>query len=65
MIENLILKNLNADRALNGYLEGRIYPDVAQVKNLPCVVMSADSPTSVNDTPYLYTQNLTFEIYFL
>lgn len=63
MIENLILKTLKADTVLNGYLEGRIYPDVAQVKNLPCVIMSADSPTSANETPYLYTQNLTFEIY--
>lgn len=63
MIENIVLKNLKADTVLNTLLDGKIYPDVAQVKTLPCVVMSADSPTSPVDEPFLYTQNLTFEIY--
>ncbi len=63
MIENIVLKNLKADTTLKSLLDGRIYPDVAQVKTLPCVVFYADSPTSPVDEPWLYTQNLTFEIY--
>lgn len=63
MIENIVLKNLKDDYVLNNLLGGKIYPDVAQVKTLPCVVMTADSPTSPNNEPWLYTQNLTFEIY--
>jgi len=63
MIENIVLKNLKADTTLKSLLDGRIYPDVAQVKTLPCVVFYADSPTSPVDEPWLYTQNITFEIY--
>lgn len=63
MIENIVLKNLKADTTLKSLVDGRIYPDVAQVKTLPCVVFYADSPTSPVDEPWLYTQNLTFEIY--
>lgn len=63
MIENIVLKNLKADTTLKSLLDGRIYPDVAQVKTLPCVVFYADSPTSPVDEPFLYTQNITFEIY--
>ena len=63
MIENIVLKDLKTDYVLNSLLGGKIYPDVAQVKSLPCVVMYADSPTSPVNEPWLYTQNLTFEIY--
>ena len=63
MIENIVLKDLKSDYVLNNLLVGKIYPDVAQVKSLPCVVMYADSPTSPVNEPWLYTQNLTFEIY--
>lgn len=63
MIENIVLNSLKNDYALSILLDGKIYPDVAQVKELPCVVMIADSPTSPNNEPWLYTQNLTFEIY--
>lgn len=69
MIENLVLNFLKADTTLatlTGAGENtpcNIYPDVGQVKSLPCVVMSADSPTSPSDNPWDYTQNLTFEIY--
>lgn len=69
MIENLVLNFLKEDTTLatlTGAGENtpcNIYPDVGQVKSLPCVVMSADSPTSPSDNPWDYTQNLTFEIY--
>lgn len=63
MIENIILKFLKADTTLATLTGGNIYPDVGQVESLPCVVMSADSPTSPSDNPWDYTQNLTFEIY--
>lgn len=63
MIENIILKFLKADTTLSTLTGGNIYPDVGQVESLPCVVMSADSPTSPSDNPWDYTQNLTFEIY--
>lgn len=69
MIENIVLNYLKADTTL-ATLTGKtantpcnIYPDVGQVKSLPCVVMSADSPTSPINEPYYYVQNLTFEIY--
>lgn len=62
MIENLVLKTLKADSVLAELLGGRIYPDVAQVKTLPCVVMSADSPVPQGQC-WFFTQNLTFEIY--
>ena len=63
MIENLILQNLKANANLSALISGRIYPDNAQVKTLPCVIMSADSPTSPINEPWAYEQNLTFEIY--
>ena len=63
MIENIILKVLKADTILSTLTGGNIYPDVGHVESLPCVVMSADSPTSPSDNPWDYTQNLTFEIY--
>lgn len=63
MIENIILKFLKADTTLSTLTDGNIYPDVGQVESLPCVVMSADSPTSPSENPWDYTQNLTFEIY--
>lgn len=63
MIENLVLNNLKANANLRALISGRIYPDNAQVKTLPCVIMSADSPTSPINEPWAYEQNLTFEIY--
>ena len=63
MIENIILKFLKADTTLSTLTGGNIYPDVGQVESLPCVVMSADSPTSPTDNPWDFTQNLTFDIY--
>jgi len=69
MIENIILKYLKADSTLaelTGATQTKpanIYPDVGQVTDLPCVVMSADSPTSPTSNPWDFTQNLTFEIY--
>lgn len=63
MIENIILKHVKADTTMATLTNGAIYPDVVQVTALPCVVMSADSPTSQSDNPWDYTQNLTFEIY--
>ena len=63
MIENIVLKVLKADSALAALVSTRIYPDVAQVKTLPAVVMSADEPTSPINEPWAYTQNLTFNIY--
>lgn len=63
MIENLVLNNLKANETLSALISGRIYPDNAQVKTLPCVIMSADSPTSPINEPWAYEQNLTFEIY--
>lgn len=63
MIENLVLNELKKDATLKTLLNGRIYPDVAQVKALPTVIMSADSPTSPINEPWAYVQNLTFEIY--
>ena len=41
MIENLVLNELKKDATLNTLLNGRIYPDVAQVKTLPTVIMSS------------------------
>ncbi len=63
MIENLVINELKKDATLKTLLNGRIYPDVAQVKTLPTVMMSADSPTSPINEPWAYVQNLTFEIY--
>lgn len=63
MIENIVLNNLKANANLSALISGRIYPDNAQVKTLPCVIMSADSPTSPINEPWAYEQNLTFEIY--
>lgn len=63
MIENLVLNNLKANETLIALISGRIYPDNAKVKTLPCVIMSADSPTSPINEPWAYEQNLTFEIY--
>lgn len=63
MIENLVLNELKKDATLKTLIDGRIYPDVAQVQTLPTVIMSADSPTSPINEPWAYVQNLTFEIY--
>lgn len=62
MIENIILNFLKSDSELNTLTGGRIYPDVAQVKTLPTVIMCADSPVPQGQR-WFFTQNLTFEIY--
>lgn len=62
MIENIILNFLKADSELNTLTGGRIYPDVAQVKTLPTVIMYADSPVPQGQR-WFFTQNLTFEIF--
>lgn len=62
MIENIVLKELKKDSILQTLLNGRIYPDVAQVKQLPTVIVIADSPIPQGH-PWFFTQNLTFEIY--
>ena len=63
MIENIVIKSLLADTELNTLTAGHIYPNVAQVKTLPCVVMSSSEPTNPTNDPFFYEQNLTFEIY--
>lgn len=63
MIENIVLNALKKDGTLKTLLNGKIYPDVAQVKTLPCVVMESESPTNPTNDPFYYVQNLTFEIY--
>lgn len=62
MIENIILNFLKSDSKLNTLTGGRIYPDVAQVKTLPTVIMYAESPVPQWER-WFFTQNLTFEIY--
>lgn len=62
MIENIILNFLKSDSELNTLTGGRIYPDVAQVKTLPTVIMYTDSPVPQGQR-WFFTQNLTFEIY--
>lgn len=63
MIENVVLKFLKDDAVLNTLTGGNIYPDTAQVAELPVVIMTADAPNSPIDASYFFTQNLTFEIY--
>lgn len=63
MIENIIIKYVKADNTMNTLTSGHIYPDFGRVDSLPCVVMSADSPTSPINEPYYYTQNISFDIY--
>lgn len=62
MIENIVINMLKADPQLAELVQGRIYPDVAQVTALPCVIMSSDSPVPQGQR-WFFTQNLTFEIY--
>lgn len=62
MIENIVLNFLKADTEINTLTGGRIYPDVAQVKTLPTVIMYTDSPVPQGQR-WFFTQNLTFEIY--
>lgn len=62
MIENLVLTFLKADSELATLTGGRIYPDVAEVTELPTVIMYADSPVPQGQR-WFFTQNITFEIY--
>lgn len=62
MIENLVLNFLKADSEMAALTGGRIYPDEAEVTELPAVVMYADSPMPQGQR-WFFTQNLTFEIY--
>lgn len=63
MVENIIIKALRDDSELSELTGGKIYPNVAQVKTLPVVIMISDEPTNPTNDPFFYTQNLTFEIY--
>ena len=63
MIENIIIKALREDAELAELTGSKIYPNVAQVKTLPVVIMTSDEPTNPTNDPFYYTQNLTFEIY--
>ena len=63
MIENIIIKALREDAELAELTGDKIYPNVAQVKALPVVIMTSDEPTNPTNDPFYYTQNLTFEIY--
>ena len=44
MIENIILKYLKQDDTLDDLTAGHIYPDVGQVKALPCERRPTDKP---------------------
>lgn len=68
MIENIIYSVLKNDGELALLLgataeDSRIYAVYANPLKLPCVVFYGAAPVSPNDTPWLYSQNITFEIY--
>ncbi len=63
MIENIILKVLKADAKLAELIDGRIYPEAAQVSVLPAVVIDAGAPVSPVSEPWCCSQNVTFTIY--
>ena len=68
MIEEIIYSTIKSDTTLQNILGGtskdsRIYPNVASVKELPCVIYYASAPTSPINEPWAYQQNISFEIY--
>ena len=68
MIEEIIYSTVKSDRALQEILGGtskdsRIYPNVAQVKSIPCVIYYANAPTNPITERWAYQQNISFEIY--
>ena len=68
MIEEIIYSTVKSDRALQEILGGsskdsRIYPNVAQVKSIPCVIYYANAPTNPITEWWAYQQNISFEIY--
>lgn len=68
MIEEIIYSTVKSDRALQEILGGsskdsRIYPNVAQVKSIPCVIYYASAPTNPITERWAYQQTISFEIY--
>lgn len=68
MIEEIIYSAVKADRSLRTTLGGstsdsRIYPNVAQIKTLPCIIYYASAPTNPITERWAYQQTITFEIY--
>ncbi len=68
MIEEIIYSTVKSDRALQEILGGtskdsRIYPNVAQVKSIPCVIYYASAPTNTITERWAYQQTISFEIY--
>ncbi len=68
MIEEIVYSTVKSDRALQEILGGtskdsRIYPNVAQVKSIPCVIYYASAPTNPITERWAYQQTISFEIY--
>jgi len=68
MIEEIIYSTVKSDNTLRNILGGtekdsRIYPNAANVKNLPCIIYYSSAPTNPITEPWSYQQNITFEIY--
>ena len=68
MILKDIYNYLASDEALSLVLsstqtDSKIYPNVANVKELPCVIYYASAPTNPITEPWSYQQNISFEIY--
>ena len=68
MIEEIIYSTVKSDSALKEILGGtqsdsRVYPNVAQVKSIPCVIYYADAPTNPINERWAYQQTISFEIY--
>ena len=68
MIEEIIYSTIKSDSALREILGGtskdsHIYPNVAQVKSIPCVIYYASAPTNPIPERWAYQQNISFGIY--
>ncbi len=68
MIEEIIYQTIKSDYSLRALLGGtveetRIYPNVAQVKSIPCIIYYASAPTNPIAERWAYQQTITFEIY--
>ena len=68
MIEEIIYSTVKSDNTLRTILgatakDSKIYPNVANVKELPCVIYYASAPTNPITEPWSYQQNISFEIY--
>ena len=67
MIEEIIYSTVKSDRALQDILGGtskdsRIYPNVAQVKSIPCVIYYASAPTNPITERWAYQQTISFSV---